>query len=354
MRIANPLYDTAFKYMMSNERIARKVLSTILNEEVVELDLLAQEIVSENDLLRFTIYRLDFKATILGVDGKRRQVLIELQKSKLPTNLLRFRSYLGENYREKKAAKLQDSASNAVDQPLPIVAIYILGYNLVDIPLLATVVDKKIIDAVTQQEVQLESDFIDLLTHRCYILQVRRLPPERRTRLERFMALFNQAQIAEENYILDLDDVPKGFADVAKRLARPLLDEQARRNLDAESEVEMLFANQEAQLASARQQTEQAKQQTEQAKQQTEQAKRQAEQARKQAEQARQQAEQARQQAEQAKRRAEQAKQRPEQAEQQNRALRVDMARTLLQLGIDVDTIRERTGLTKAEIEALG
>jgi len=36
MKIANPLYDHAFKYLMSNDRLARKVLSVILEKEVPE------------------------------------------------------------------------------------------------------------------------------------------------------------------------------------------------------------------------------------------------------------------------------------------------------------------------------
>jgi flagellar biosynthesis GTPase FlhF len=34
MKIANPLYDHAFKYLMSNDKLARKVLSVILEKEV--------------------------------------------------------------------------------------------------------------------------------------------------------------------------------------------------------------------------------------------------------------------------------------------------------------------------------
>lgn len=47
MRIANPLYDNAFKYLMSNDRLARKVLSVILEKEVIELELAQQEHIIE-------------------------------------------------------------------------------------------------------------------------------------------------------------------------------------------------------------------------------------------------------------------------------------------------------------------
>jgi len=38
MKIAYPLYDHAFKYLMSNDRLAKKVLSTIMDKEILELE----------------------------------------------------------------------------------------------------------------------------------------------------------------------------------------------------------------------------------------------------------------------------------------------------------------------------
>jgi len=49
MKIANPLYDHAFKYLMSNDKLARKVLSVILEKEVLELELSQQEVVVEEE-----------------------------------------------------------------------------------------------------------------------------------------------------------------------------------------------------------------------------------------------------------------------------------------------------------------
>ena len=35
IRVANPIYDSVFKYLMEDERIARTVLSALLKKEVV-------------------------------------------------------------------------------------------------------------------------------------------------------------------------------------------------------------------------------------------------------------------------------------------------------------------------------
>ncbi len=264
MKIANPLYDHAFKYLMSNDRLARKVLSVILDKEVLKLELAQQEIVVEDEHRRFTLYRLDFNALIQDADGRRENVLIELQKSKLPTNMIRFRRYLGLSYAHH--ARAQDEAlSIAREQPLPIISIYILGYNIPDIPVMAAKVHRKVTDLSTREELAVESDFIDLLTHECYILQVRRLPQERRSRIEKFMTLFNQAWIAEENYILNLAEVPEEFKDMADYLQRPLLDEEVRQQLKAEEEIDLVFARQEAQIEYYRQEAEEASRQKEEA-----------------------------------------------------------------------------------------
>ncbi|MEM9848848.1 MAG: hypothetical protein AAF847_13255, partial [Bacteroidota bacterium] len=81
MKIINPLYDYAFKYLMQNNRIAKKVLSTLLECEVLELSIEQQEIVLVDETKGLRLYRLDFSALILDELGNKKKVLIELQKS---------------------------------------------------------------------------------------------------------------------------------------------------------------------------------------------------------------------------------------------------------------------------------
>ncbi|NIM16149.1 MAG: hypothetical protein GTO45_29450, partial [Candidatus Aminicenantes bacterium] len=67
MIIANPIYDTTFKYLMKNIKIAKGVISTILDEEIVKLDLKAQESVyKDKQRQKLTVYHLDFVAKIQG------------------------------------------------------------------------------------------------------------------------------------------------------------------------------------------------------------------------------------------------------------------------------------------------
>ena len=102
MKIINPLYDKAFKYLMENNKLAKKVLSVILDVEVMEVALCQQETLVPNQIRGLIMFRLDFKAVIKEADGSKKTVLIELQKSKFPTDIQRFRNYLGANYLVKK------------------------------------------------------------------------------------------------------------------------------------------------------------------------------------------------------------------------------------------------------------
>jgi len=331
MQIANPLYDHAFKYLMSNDKLARKVLSVILEKEVLELDLSQQEVVIEDEERRFTLYRLDFKAVIEDEYGRRETVLIELQKSKLPTNVLRFRSYLGLAYTQKIKIRHPETQVEQ-DSALPIISIYILGYNVEDIPHVAIKVNHSIIDMSSQKELDLQSDFIDLLTHTTCILQVRRLPKQRRSRIEHFLTLFNQAWVMEQKYILDLQEVPEGFEDIAEYLQRPLQEEEIRAKLRAEEEMETLFAQQEAENAYYKRTATEAKAREEEAKAREEVERRQKEEERRQ---------------------KEEAKAREELALEQAREARVKLARLLLRTGMSVKDAAIETGLSEEELRVL-
>ena len=92
---------------MENSRLARKVLSVLLDTEVIEVSLQQQETHYPDEKRGLSLFRLDFKALIREADGTGKTVLIELQKSKYITDIQRFRNYLGSSY----MTKLQDLKS---------------------------------------------------------------------------------------------------------------------------------------------------------------------------------------------------------------------------------------------------
>ena len=271
MLIVNPLYDHAFKYLMSNNRYAKRILEIILQEEIVELTLSSQETVVPDEKRFLTLFRLDFKAVIKAPDGTEKVVLIELQKSKFETDIHRFRNYLGTNYISSAYTDASsESEETHVKAIYPIVTIYILGYNLSDLLYLAVQAKPKLINAVDGQKIEANSFFVNHLTHKSFVIQIRRLPAHRRTSLERFLTFFNQAWIADKNYLLDLAEVPEEFAEIASYLERPILDADFRKRLEAEEELDIIFNNQEAkylkQIADAKEEAKQAQLREEEAK----------------------------------------------------------------------------------------
>jgi hypothetical protein len=278
MQIVNPLYDHAFKYLMLNERYAKRILELILEDEILELSLSNQETVVPDEKRNFTLFRLDFKAVIRTKDGGSKTVLIELQKSKYATDIVRFRNYLGANYLstsykiDNPSKDLDENSAEEYEnkETYPIVTIYILGYKLSDLPYLAVSVKRKIVNSIDKSEIDANSFFVNQLTHESHILQIKRLPEKRVTGLEQFLSLFNQAWVADRKYILDMEEIPEAFADIANYLQRPVADEQFRRRLEVEDEIDALFNAQEAkylkEIATAKADAEEAKLREEEAK----------------------------------------------------------------------------------------
>ncbi|GAB4402352.1 MAG: hypothetical protein OHK0039_00250 [Bacteroidia bacterium] len=117
MIIANPLYDVAFKYLMEDTEVARQLIGAVIGQDILHLELAAQEHVTIEDMRKAKIFRMDFAATIQTAHDTRR-VLIEIQKDNRRSNIERFRQYLGQQYQSSHPTVL------------PIVAIYFLGFRL--------------------------------------------------------------------------------------------------------------------------------------------------------------------------------------------------------------------------------
>jgi hypothetical protein len=91
---------------MQNERSATLLLSSLLQREITKLDIIANDtpVIEEKSGVR--ILRLDFAATVINPDTNDSEVItIELQKSYLDTEIMRFRTYLGRKYTDPNIAE---------------------------------------------------------------------------------------------------------------------------------------------------------------------------------------------------------------------------------------------------------
>jgi hypothetical protein len=244
MTIANPIYDIVFKYLMEDLDIAKGLLSTILNTEIVSLAVQPQESVAEtnhNDIA-IRIFRIDFAAIIKEADGSTRKILIELQKTKRSTNIGRFRRYLAENY-----SKEDIIIRNGVEtkESLEIVTIYFLGFNLDDVKIPVLYAKNCFINAITGELVTdaAKEDFVRLLTHESYMIQLKKLPPTTQTRLERVLKVFNQIYKLKDEHKLEIldDDNDPLVQKMCTRLTRAIADEQLRKKMDIEDEIDQEF-----------------------------------------------------------------------------------------------------------------
>ncbi|MDX2248474.1 MAG: hypothetical protein SF052_16945 [Bacteroidia bacterium] len=249
MIIANPLYDVVFKYLLEDVEIARALLSTILGEEVESLELKPQETSTETGG-GINILRFDFKALIRKKGGERYKVLIELQKAKQAFDVMRFRRYLGDNYRKEDEA-LNEAGKNE-KRPLPIVTIYFLGFPLDSIPSGVVKINREYRDVVTQEILEIKEEFVELLTHDSYLIQVRKLAKKARSKLERVLQIFSPIyQTTADKHQLDFpsDTDDPLMQKMLDRLGRAIASEEMREKMDVEDELDRVFEREMKKLA---------------------------------------------------------------------------------------------------------
>ena len=275
MIIANPIYDVVFKYLLEDIEIARELLSTILGEEIINLEVKPQETATENPASSISILRFDFKAIIKTKTGTLKKVLIELQKAKQMFDVMRFRRYLGDNYR-KEDDVLNDN--NEIEKrPLPIVTIYFLGFPLDNIKTAVVKINRDYRDVVTQDIIEVKEDFVELLTHDSYLIQLRLLVGKSRTKLEQVLRVFSPEFKTKDKHQLEfMGDLNEPLVKkMIERLGRAMASEEMRDKMDVEDEIDRIFERELKKLASEKDKIIEAKDQELEAKDQELEAERQ-------------------------------------------------------------------------------
>ncbi len=247
MKIANPIYDVVFKYLMDDNKIAKLMISKIIGEEIDSLEFQPKDNVvkinrsntdNENSKASFTVYRLDFAARIILSDGSFKQIIIEIQKAKLPTDIMRFRRYLGQQYFTNKNSIDKEIKGELRKTALPIVSIYFLGHALDFETAPVIKVNRNYIDLATGEQLKNKEEFIESLTHDSYVIQIPELKGKRRTELERILSIFDQSQ-KESDHILNINEVafPEEYRDIIRKLQSAMSDEDIQNTMDVEDEI---------------------------------------------------------------------------------------------------------------------
>lgn len=242
MKIANPIYDIVFKYLMEDERVAKTILSALLKVDVTDVKIRPHEYANDNrDSL--SVFRIDFAATIRDGENKDKLILIELKKTWLETETLRFRQYLGVHYSNPK--NMQDDGN-----ALPTVAVYLLEHKVGDIEEPVLYVNHKTCDYYGNTVTKgMPNGFIDSLTHDSIIVQIPRLRASigadgrshGKSKLDKVLSIFDQTlRDGSDTRLLSIDDT--AFADdhdmehILHRLTMAAADADMRHNMYVEDE----------------------------------------------------------------------------------------------------------------------
>ncbi len=237
MLIANPIYDTVFKYLMDDNKVAKIFLSAIIGEEIEELELRPTEYPDELDKPSVTVYRLDFAAKIRAKTGELKLVLVEIQKAKYPSDIMRFRRYLGHQYAsENNSVQVVMDVGAERYTALPILTIYFLGHKLdhTDAPVIK--VNRHCIDVVTGKPLEKKEEFIESLTHDSIIIQIPALKNKRQTELLMLLSVFDQSNRYSSSHILNVEeeDIPEKFHPIIRRLRMAGSEKKVRDNMTGE------------------------------------------------------------------------------------------------------------------------
>ena len=269
--IANPIYDSVFKFLMEDERAAKVLLSALLKQEVRDLKMRRNEYTNLSQT-RISLFRIDFSARIKNAAGEEQLVLIELQKTWLMTETLRFRQYLGTHYLDAANVSREGDGKG---YGLPIISIYILGHKLGDLAEPVVYVRRRYLDYESQEiEQGVPDPFIESLTHDSIIVQIPYLQGRARNHLERLLSVFDQEcrMVGDEHYLQINDEGMDAEGRLlVNRLVMAAASPEVRREMQVEDEILSEIEARDTALMMKDQEIEQKTQEIEQKAQEIEQ-----------------------------------------------------------------------------------
>ena len=247
MRIANPMYDAVFKHLLEDPAAAKLLVGAILGDEIESLEMVPQEAAVEVGSVPeastgtgFTVLRVDFAATVRTAAGEHLRVLIEVQKARYSDDVVRFRRYLGAHYADRRNTVTYAEGGRERTRPRRLTTIYFLGEPLPRTAATVLKVAREYLDAVTGERLTEREEFVEALTHDCYVVQVSRLPAQRRNDLEKLLSVFDQdLRAADTRHALEVDAaaIPTRYAPVLRRLQIAAASPMLRHSMLTEDEI---------------------------------------------------------------------------------------------------------------------
>ena len=183
------------------------------------------------------VSRYDFEGISLNELGDYETVQISLYKAKRSLDLTLFKKFELEQY--KKEDEIQ-AEFGKIKKPLPIIAIYLLGFDLAGVESAAVKVARNYTDLLTNKIINQKSDFIERLSHDCYVVQMTRFNDKVHTRLEQLLSVFEQNNFIDANQTIKeykyevKDEQLRSIIDVLHYIGT---DPTSRKEIDKEIEA---------------------------------------------------------------------------------------------------------------------
>jgi hypothetical protein len=238
---------------MEDAKVAKLMISSIIGEDIENLAFLPQEFIAEIEksaetkiskrkrirMDPLTVYRLDFSANIKTAEGFKK-VIIELQKAKFPSDIMRFRKYLGEQFSNKENFQKVKIGSRFRKTGLPIISIYFLGHKLDYTKSSAIKVSRQYIDLMTNKIIETKETFIESLTLDSYVIQIPYLTDKRRNDLEILLSVFDQRNnVDKDHHILNVkeSEFPEKYRPIIRKLQKAVEDNEVRKKMNMEDGI---------------------------------------------------------------------------------------------------------------------
>jgi hypothetical protein len=223
--------------MMEDNKVAKLVISTIIGEEVDELELGPQEATLHVETL--TVCRLDFNAKILTPSGHK-VVMIEMQKAQFPTDIVRFRRYLGVKYQKGNYFDEKN-----IETACQIYCIFFLGHGLECSKAPMLHVDYSVKESLSGKQLPNElvqgDEFIRGLHHKSWIIQIPYIQnPRRKNDIDMLLQLFDQKCADDNKHMVNVknaEELSEPFQLIVRRLQGAVEIDTVRENMNREDEA---------------------------------------------------------------------------------------------------------------------
>jgi len=93
-----------------------------------------------------------------------------------------------------------------------------------------------VVDMATDEVVNKRSKFIEMLNHKCWIIQISCLKQRRRNDLEKLLHVFDQSNRTSDNHILNVreDNFPAKYRPLIRRLQMAASDSEVKHRMEQE------------------------------------------------------------------------------------------------------------------------